>query len=250
MVEHPRTPVPGPLPPGSSPTLPSPTLPSPTLPPLSPPPYYPPPRSPPPLSSPPPLPHPLPMLWRVHCCMTAPTRPAHSLSDCCTAWQTRPSAEGCDLGRVTLTRREPGELRGVPCKPPTGSALGLHGNQIVAPAVTPAHCHPGHRSDGSLLPGGQGVFPQTPHKLMEGWIKNDEMITLLGRRGGTSSTHVSTSAWQVASRVWTRGRPVCGAVVDGGRLSSEPHPDGLRGIPLYRIPQEVKPSLQLPALSG
>lgn len=103
----------------------------------------------------------------IYRCMTAPTRPARSLSDCCTAWQTRPSAQGCDLGRVTLTRWEPGELRGVPCKPPTSSALGLHGDQIRAPAVTPAHCHPGHRSDGSLLPGGQGVFPRTPHKLME-----------------------------------------------------------------------------------
>lgn len=72
-----------------------------------------------------------------------------------------------------------------------------------APAVTPAHRHPGHRSDGSLLPGGQGVFPQTPHKLMEGWIKNDEMITVSGRGGGTSSTRVSTSAWQAAPRVWT-----------------------------------------------
>ena len=112
-------------------------------------------------------------------------RGAWGLSDCCMAWQTRPSAQGCDLGRVTLTRRAPGELRGVPGKPPMSSALGLHGNQIRAPAVTPAHRHPGHRSDGSLLPGGQGVFPRTPHKLMEGWIQNDEMITLSEQRGGT-----------------------------------------------------------------
>lgn len=43
-----------------------------------------------------------------------------------------------------------------------GSALGHCGNQIVVPAVTPAHCHPGHRAYVSLIPGGQLAFPWTP----------------------------------------------------------------------------------------
>ena len=47
-----------------------------------------------------------------------------------------------------------------------------------------------------------------------------------------ASTRVSTSAWQVTPCVWTRGRPVCGAVVHGGHPSSEPHPDDLCGVPL------------------
>lgn len=37
-------------------------------------------------------------------------------------------------------------------------------------------------------------LPRRLHKLMEGWIKNDEMITVSGRGGGTRPP-VSTSAW-------------------------------------------------------
>ena len=130
-----------------------------------------------------------------------------------------------------------------------GSALGLHGNQIGAPAVTPAQRHPGLRSNGvcSLVVSVSSPGHPTSPGLMQGWIQTDKTITLSGQRAeGASSTHLSTSAWQLAPCAWTRGRPVwcCGS---RAHLSSEPHPMAYVGS--LCVPHGEKPPSGFPAPS-